>query len=342
MKVLLLAGGESSEREVSLTSGKAVFEALDRLGHQVLALDPATGLSLTGPGGGFLPAPEAQIDRSKLDGRVLTSALESPDAAATEVVFIALHGGAGENGTIQNLLDLAGMRYTGSGMRASAIAIDKAVTKRLAESVAIPTPAWRLYRVGRNGRGVDKALQDAAERFRFPCIVKPNDGGSTIGLTKVAENGGLRPAFEAALAESTAVLVETYVAGREITCAVLSGRALPLVEIVPRNGLYDYEAKYTKGMSEYIVPAQLPESQAHSIQEAALKVYDMVGAAGLTRVDFILDESGAYFFLEINTVPGLTALSLAPMAAQAVGISFDQMIEQLIREAAAEEGGRHG
>jgi D-alanine-D-alanine ligase len=336
MKVVLLAGGVSSEREVSLASGAAVFAALQRLGHEVYALDPADGRSLLDNNGKFIMSPPAhpakEVAPAKTDVPALAQAFGKPPIADAEVVFIALHGGAGENGVIQCLLELAGVAYTGSDMTASAIAMNKAVTKRLLTSEKIPTPDWELYRL-EEGTVDDELLQAICRRFSFPLIVKPNDSGSTVGLSKVAGESDLPAALEKALKESPNILVERYIPGRELTVAVLEGEALPVVEIKPKSGLYDYEAKYTKGKTEYIVPAQIEPAVAERLQAAAVKAYRVIGAAGLVRVDFILDNDSQFYCLEVNTIPGMTNLSLAPMAAQAAGIEFDELITRILEAA---------
>ncbi len=252
MKILLLAGGDSSERAVSLDSGKAVFQALNRLGHKVYAIDASTGRSLLSSDGSFIEhktdsaARTVPVPKSKTWS--LANAIGSPGFTDIEMVFIALHGGSGENGKIQCLLDLAGKKYTGSNMAASAIAMDKAVAKRLCTSENIVTPDWAIYRI-RGGKIDDRLIHEICQRFQYPLIVKPNDGGSTIGLSKVDSEEQLLEALEKSLKESRDILVEEYIEGREITAAILDGKALPLVEIRPANELYDYEAKYTKGKS---------------------------------------------------------------------------------------------
>ncbi|UCD63242.1 MAG: D-alanine--D-alanine ligase [Candidatus Zixiibacteriota bacterium] len=336
MKVLLLAGGDSSERTVSLESGKAVYEALARLGHKVYAIDPSRGRSLLASDGAFIAIkPEATGKQTAIQTSKswsLSNALGSAGFTDIDVVFVALHGGSGENGKIQCLLDLAGKKYTGSNMAASAIAMDKAVAKRLCASEGIATPDWALYRT--RGRKVDDRLVDEiCHRFELPVIIKPNDGGSTIGLSKVDDESQVLPALTVAVKESSDVLVEKYIAGREITAAILDGKPLPLVEIKPKNKLYDYEAKYTKGKSDYIVPAEIDTDVGESISRAAVTIYSGIGASGLARVDFILDAENGFYFLELNTLPGMTELSLAPMAASSIGISFDDLIKKLIDSA---------
>ncbi len=341
MKVLLLAGGESSERQVSLDSGKAIYQALIENGHEVCALDPATGKSLIGANGSFVLS-ELSIQRGLTVGGhlehpeevlpELASALTMPDVQDIDVVFIGLHGGMGENGTIQALLDLSGKKYTGSSMRASAVAMNKEMSKRIASSAGVTTPLWHL---------IDKndPLPDLSECERIiaqvglPCIVKPNDGGSTVGLSVVNECADFASAIALARNECDQVLCEQYIKGRELTVAVVDHRALPVVEIRPESGLYDYTAKYTKGMSEYFCPAEIADEIMGSIQSDALTMYKKIGASGLARIDFMLNDQNVHYFLELNTLPGMTSLSLAPMAAKAVGIDFNQLVQLVLDSA---------
>jgi D-alanine-D-alanine ligase len=335
MKILVLAGGDSNERAVSLNSGAAICQALMRLGHEVKALDPGTGQPLIDAKGrlliegGHAPYDVASVAASE-PGALMTAM--ASDYSDVDVVFLALHGGRGENGSIQNLLDLAGKKYTGSGMTASSVAMDKDITKRLMVSVGIPTPAWGLFRLS----GAFDAAEIASEVLQHltpPLIVKPNDGGSTIGLVKVSALEELPEAISRCAEHTREILVEKYISGRELTVTVFDGRAYPVVEIKPKSGLYDYEAKYTKGKSEYIAPAEIDPKVATGLQDAAVRLFDVIGCVGLTRVDFILDERGEFFCLEINTLPGMTALSLAPMAMKCEEISFDQMVSMMIESA---------
>lgn len=334
MKVLVLAGGDSGEREVSFNSGQAIVRSLQRQGHEVLAIDPANGKSLLGSEGQFLIEGSGAPDRRPVAAspKALANSLAAADYKDVEVVLIALHGGAGENGTIQDLLHLAGKKYTGSNMAASAIAMDKAMAKRLMVSVDVPTPKWKLVEIT-DEASVPGLASEIANEFEPPVIVKPNDGGSTIGLTKVTTPEGLAPALRAASAHCYRVLVEDYIAGREITAAVLDGKAYPLVEIKPVSGLYDYEAKYTKGKSEYIAPAEIDDDVARKIQAAAVSVFNVIGASGLARIDFILAASGEFYCLELNSLPGMTDLSLAPMALKCEGIDFDDLVAMILDSA---------
>ncbi|MCH7690239.1 MAG: D-alanine--D-alanine ligase [candidate division Zixibacteria bacterium] len=336
MKVLLLAGGDSGEREVSLDSGAAIYESLKRLGHTVYAIDPASGKSLLTSDGKFLTGPStagataaAPVQRGAM---ALAKTLVTPAFDDVKVVFLALHGGTGENGSIQNLLELAGMPFTGSDMTGSTVAMHKEMSKRLFKSEGINTPKWKTFRVKDNGISRD-IVNEISSFFEFPVIVKPNDSGSTLGLTRVEKREELAEAFQKTLKESKIVLVEEYISGRELTVPILDNRVFPVIEIKPESGLYDYEAKYTKGRSQYIVPAEISNKLSDKIKSTAKQVYDILGAAGLARIDFILAKGNKYHCLELNTLPGMTELSLAPMAAQAEGVSFDQLIELLIKSA---------
>jgi D-alanine-D-alanine ligase len=336
MKVLVLAGGDSGEREVSFATGKAVIQSLRRMGHDVLAIDPSSGRSLLDSKGQLQIANDSRSDQEKTPAEVSPRALANSMAAAefsdVEVVFVALHGETGENGTIQNLLHLAGKKYTGSGMAASALAMDKGISKRLMVSVGVRTPKWKLVHVTDDAKAAKSSAEIEAD-FELPVIVKPNDGGSTIGLTKVTTAEGIVPALKTAAACGEKVLVEKYIEGRELTVSVLDGRAFPLVEIKPVNGLYDYEAKYTKGKSEYIAPAEVEEAIAKDMQAAAVKVFEVIGASGLARIDFILAANGDFYCLELNSLPGMTDLSLVPMALKCEGIDFDQLVTLILESA---------
>ena len=333
MKVLVLAGGDSSEREVSLTSGRAVFETLRQLGHTVYAVDPATGASLLTAEGKFITVDSGEKSNLPDKQKALPLAFRiNNDLKDIDVAFIALHGGDGENGLCQSLLELAGVRYTGAALAACALSMDKAITTRLCRSEGILTPQWEMYRLA-DGVIPDNLAEIIAQRFTLPVVVKPNDSGSTVGLTKVEQSAEINGALQSALKESTNILVEQFIPGRELTVAVLDGRSFPIIEIVPESGLYDYKAKYTDGKSEYICPAVIPASVTDAVRRAAVKLFEVIGCAGLARVDFILDEDGRFYCLELNSVPGMTDLSLAPMAAKADGIDFPQLMQMLLESA---------
>jgi D-alanine-D-alanine ligase len=330
MKVLVLAGGDSNEREVSLTTGQAVCNALAKLGYEVKALDPASGQSLLTSDGTFiLENKQEKITPVLVNSSPLAESISNNELSDIDIVFIALHGGSGENGTIQNLLQLSGIKYTGSDMAASAVAMNKGLTKRLMKSVNVNTPKWVLYKT--EAEMIDEIIEDIQQKFPLPLVVKPNESGSTVGLTLVKSYDDLKEAIETAAKHSSMVLVEEYIEGRELTVSVIDGTAYPIVEILPKTGLYDYEAKYTKGKSEYQVPAKIEESITKVIQESAVRLYNAVNASGLARVDFMLSEDNVYYCLEINTLPGMTSLSLSPMSLKAAGYSFEQLVDMIIK-----------
>ncbi|MBI5137554.1 MAG: D-alanine--D-alanine ligase [Nitrospirae bacterium] len=292
-------GGTSSEREISLTSGRAAAQALSALGHRVTPVDVGPGVALA----------LAQL---------------RPDAA-----FIALHGRGGEDGAIQGLLEVMGIPYTGSGVLASAACCDKIVTKQLLAASHIPTPAFAQ---------VTAANRAAARQVPLPVVVKPNRGGSSIGLVVVRDPAELDAAIDLALAEDSRVLAERLVQGREITVGVIAGEALPVVEIVPAAGLFTYQAKYDKTAgTRYITPAELPAPVTERAQTVAVQAYQALGCAGAARVDIMLDAMLAPSVLEINTIPGMTPTSLLPKAAAAVGMDFNHLIGRML-ELAVEPG----
>lgn len=336
LKILVLAGGLSEEREVSLASARAITAAIRKLGHEVSVIDSATGMSLLDADGNYLLAEDtaslSKIAMKQTDNLALPETIKSGGYKDSDLVFLGLHGGRGEDGTIQALLELAGMKYTGSGILASAIAMNKAFAKRIISHESIITPDWILLR-GNDFKDTNGLVERIKSHFVFPLIIKPNNSGSTVGLTLARKAEQLPDALEMARKVTGQVLVEQYIAGREITAAVLNGKALPLVEIVPTNELYDYQCKYTKGKSNYLCPAPIDDDIREYIQKTASKIYEIIGCSGLARVDFILGKGNHAYFLEVNTLPGMTELSLAPMAAKEAGISFDGLVD-LICEAA--------
>ncbi len=287
-RVGVLMGGLSTERPVSLKSGTAVVEALRSRGWDAVGIDV----------GRDLPA------------RLLEEQIG--------VAWVALHGRFGEDGCVQGLLELMGIPYTGSGVRASAVAMDKIATKRALAG----EPAVHMAR--------DVVVDRPGPPPFLPCVVKPAVGGSTIGIALVRDEAGYRAALAEALRLDPYVLVEAWIEGEELTVAVLDGCALPVVRIMPESGFFDFEAKYTKGRTTYEVPAEIPERWAHQVQRAAEAAYRRLGCRGLCRADFIAPAEGPPVFLEINTLPGMTATSLSPMAAQCAGIGFPELCERLL------------
>ncbi len=334
MKVAVLMGGRSAEREISLRTGRGIANALRTLGHEVLAIDAANGR--------LLPAGDEEsgaMTIAEVRGlpEASVSAVANPAAfGGAEVVFIALHGGEGEDGTIQALLELAGRPYTGSGVLASALAMDKAMAKRVFEHAGIPTPRWQLVRLGER-----ESVIDATALGGWPIVVKPNREGSTFGLTIVSRPDDVADALELAFEYGDEALVEQFIPGRELTVAVLGDEVLPIVEIRPPGGHYDYESKYTAGRSEYFCPADLPEPLAAHIRHLGLRSVQVLGCAGAARSDFRLDPDNRAWCLEVNTIPGMTPTSLVPMAAKAHGLSYDQLVARMLELAADDWHRRH-
>ena len=296
MKIGVLLGGNSAEREVSLASGKAISAACKELGHDVLDLDP------------------------QFDMKLLV-----PDLLTVDLVFNGLHGGDGENGVIPGFLQSLGVKYTGSKTEASAICMDKRISKALVHRKDLLTPNW-----------VSLANNDplpSVGDMVFPVVIKPNDQGSTIGLTVVKGESELDAAIELARQFANVVLIEEFIVGKEITVTVIGDKAYPIVEIVPSHGLYDYECKYNKGMTEYFCPANIDKDLTKAIQKSALKIHKLLGCRHYSRVDFRLDKNGRAWFLELNTLPGMTETSLVPKAAKASGLSFPELIQTIINEA---------
>jgi len=304
-RITVLLGGDSSEREISLLSGKAIANALRSLGNDVLEVDPA-----------------AERDFCQVISQIKDF--------GSDLVFLGLHGGAGENGEIQAALSQAGLCHTGSGYKCCALTMDKYISKLVAAAEGIPVPDHILMRGDYLQDYNDpNDYQGIADHLGLPLIAKPNDGGSSVGISKVERIEQLKPAVQLALQYSSSVLLERFIAGRELTVTVLAGKALPLVEIKPKSGWYDYGNKYKKGSSDYIVPAEVDESLSQLAQLYAERLWQAFGCAGYARMDFRYDGEKPYF-LEVNTLPGMTELSLTPMAAKAVGLSFNDLISTIV------------
>jgi D-alanine-D-alanine ligase len=327
LKVAVLFGGTSSERDVSIASGSQVVQALRQVGHEVVAVDTATGVldaaaerQLLRGQVPQLPPDEQALDMMKTgDATALTKA---PELGDVDVLFLALHGGAGEGGTLQALLDMTGLPYIGSGMIGSAMAMDKDIAKRLMLLAGVPTPPWLMAPV---------LLEDIEQRIGFPCVVKPSKQGSTVGLTVVREADTIEEAVQLAARFDDEVMIEAFVPGRELTVPVLGDDALPVGEILFEREIFDYEAKYQPDGAEEIFPADLTGAQVVEIQSLALKVHRALKLRGFSRVDFRLDEDGVFWCLEANTLPGMTAASLFPKGAAAAGISFPEVCDRLCR-----------
>jgi D-alanine-D-alanine ligase len=335
LKILVLMGGISAERDVSLSSGEAIVKALKFAGHQVLALDTAHGQKLLPSDGKYSPEgiKDEPPDITELERKGKQQALEaihSFDFSEVDVIFLALHGGQGEDGTIQALLDLTGKPYTGSGVLASALAMNKAMSKKIFEREGILTPEWVLIE-NPEISDISYIKEKIEASFGFPCVVKPNDQGSTVGLTVVEEKKDLKKALECAQKFSSHILVERFIPGRELTVGILGDMPLPVVEIIPEHGIYDYECKYTHGKSNYVCPAEIPEEGTKEIQAIGLKAFRALGCEDYARVDFRYGEDSRFYCLEVNTLPGMTATSLVPKAAKALGIDFPELVNRIVK-----------
>ncbi|HET9887290.1 MAG TPA: glutamate--tRNA ligase [bacterium] len=329
-RIAVLMGGDSQERDVSRVTGTAVARALADRGHEVTLLDTERGrLSLAQsetPKIGAAPPTGTEIERAGV------AAVErlAGSLGDVDVVFLALHGGWGEDGTIQGLFEMAGIPYTGSGVLGSALAMDKDRAKRVVRDAGEPTPDWALIEVHESEPTNEEFARARSEAGGGPVIVKPNAEGSTVGLSLVSPNDDLRKAFREASQFGRQILIEKYIPGRELTISILGDDVLPIVEIIPDGGIYTYQAKYTKGQSRYEVPANLPPALTSAIQKSALRAFRVLGLEGFARLDYRLAPDESFWFLEANTIPGMTPLSLVPMAAKAAGISFEQLVERIV------------
>ncbi len=327
LKIALLLGGTSPEREVSKNTAKSILTALRELEHQVILVDPAYGLNQ--------PVYEydyfSEKDYTQITNRNYLEIINSSLFDDIDLAFLALHGRWGEDGIIQSLLEMRGIKYTGSKILTSSLAMDKAMTKVIIQHFGVPTPQWLIADISE--QDYSHYPEKVKAQLGYPCVIKPNDQGSSVSLTICEKDEDVIPAILLALKYSDKALIERFIPGREITVAVLDGEALPVLEIVPKSGLYDYESKYTAGKSEYIVPAPMPEEVRNIIQEQAVKAFNAVGCKCYSRIDFRLTEQNKAYCLEINTLPGMTNLSLVPKAANAAGISFVELIDRIVKNA---------
>jgi D-alanine-D-alanine ligase len=298
-KIGVMMGGLSREREISLRTGKAILRALTEKGYQALAIDVSQDIA------------EALI-KEKID-----------------IAFIALHGRFGEDGTIQGMLELMRIPYTGSGVLASALALHKIMAKKFFLCENIPTPTYEVFL--RNE--IEKNPPQTAS-LPLPLVVKPAREGSTIGVSVVRRGEELVPALKEAGKYDEEILVEEFMEGKEITVGILEDIPLPIIEIAPKSGFYDYHSKYTKGETEYIIPARIPREKYLYAQEVSLKAFQALGCSGCARVDLMTDEDGNPFVIDVNTMPGMTETSLLPKAAGYAGISFEDLVERILLGAA--------
>lgn len=339
MKLCVLLGGPSAEREVSLLSGSAMAKALAENGHDVTLLDPAFNKPMKleefkAEAAHLTPPTADELNHLSKKATVLES-LMSPTVRESDAVVFGLHGVPGEDGMMQAVLEFLEKPYTGSDSRTSAVCIDKEITKVLLENKGIPVPKGVSAVIGTSEADLIQLFEEAKALFGDRMVIKPNDQGSTVGLTILNEDD--RDKFiegvKLAWAYSQKALIEEFIDGRELTVTVLEGESLPIVEIIAQGGFYDYERKYTPGKTTYICPAELDEKSTKGIQAHALETFQVCGARGYARIDFRLDPQGNWYCLEINTLPGMTAMSLVPKAANAAGISFNELCETILKSA---------
>ncbi len=342
MKIVVLAGGISSERDVSILSGSKIAAALRTKGHQVVTIDPYMGYEE--PLDSIESLFENQYDFTE-NAEIGT---ETPDIAAVkakrknrsnvyfgdrvldicraaDITFLGLHGGEGEDGTVQAGLALNGIKYTGSDMLGAAIAMHKGVTKGIFLNSGVPTPVSKLYKRDFMVAGYLDSWN------RFPCVVKPCSAGSSVGVQIVADRNGLVAAMGAAFRYDDDVLVEEYIKGREFSVGILGGKALPVIEIIPKTGWYDYKNKYQAGATVEVCPAELDPAIAEKMQREAEHAYEVLRLKAYGRVDFLLDRDNRFYCLEANTLPGMTPLSLLPQEASAAGIDYPDLCEKIIK-----------
>jgi len=337
MKITVMMGGTSAERDVSLASGVRIVEALRTCGHIVTPMDPAAGVlterefaDLTS--GAMKREPPTLEQLRRLERAELSPILTTlPAVREADAVFLGLHGGHGEDGTLQAMLDSARVCYTGSGHLASALAMDKDLSKTLFRSAGVTTADWLMAPV---------TAEQVERVMGWPVIVKPSKQGSTVGLTKVDAPDGLAHAVEEAFLYDDEVMIERFIPGRELTVGILGDDALPVGEIIPKHELYDYECKYTAGMAREEFPAKLTTLQSATVQAQARRAFRALKLGGYARIDFRMTDDGTFYCLEANTLPGMTELSLIPQAAAAAGVSFAALCERIVQLALRTRGGQ--
>jgi len=320
MKIAVLLGGNSPEREVSLSSGKNIASALRENGHEVLEFDPGLQTSKLLSVFNLFLSDQLKNESSLYLNLYLLKLLK------VDVVFNGLHGGDGENGVVQTLLDSLNLKYTGPGAMACMLSMDKEISKMLLAQNDLPIAKSLTV------RSKNEEVPNLAN-FTFPLIVKPADGGSSLGHTVLENDKKLKVALNTAFEFGQKVMVEEFIVGKEIAAGVLNGVALPLVHIKPISGIYDYEAKYTPGKCSYDVPANLNEVTTKKVQNFAVKTYNLLGCSSYSRIDFLVKENNEMVILEANTLPGMTTTSLLPKAAKEAGYSFEKLVESLVQEA---------
>lgn len=298
-RVGVLMGGPSTEREVSLKSGKSVYQALKQANQDIVCID---------------------ITSDNIDEDIKLISSYGLDCA-----FLALHGRFGEDGTIQEILDYLGIPYTGSGALASRLSMDKVISRKVLEVYGLAVPKYKVIKKDHYNKN-----DQLRNNFVFPMVVKPATHGSSIGLSIIDKTVELINSIELAFKYDDTIILEEFIAGRELTVGILDNKALPVVEIIPRNRFFDYEAKYHQGMTDYIVPAAIDETVVKKVQAAAVKAHQLLGCFGCSRVDIILGKDNSPYILELNSIPGFTPTSLLPKAAKSAGIEFNELCLRLI------------
>ena len=336
MKIAVLFGGTSAERDVSIASGSQVIKALREAGHRVVAVDTATGVlgkedekkMLTA---GVAPTPPDENELDVMRSGNTSALLAAPELTDIDVIFLALHGGSGEDGTLQALLELTGIPYTGSRPMPSGLAMDKDMSKRILAIAGVPTPDWVMAPCDE---------KQVLERFGLPFIVKPNKQGSTVGLSIVRSMDEYDKAVRQAFQHDDEVMIEKFIPGRELTVPILGDDALPVGEITFKGEIFDYEAKYQPGGADEIFPADLTGEETVQAQVLALAAHKAMKLSGYSRIDFRMDENGDMWCLEANTLPGMTSASLFPKGAAAAGMGFPEVCERICRLAIEEHRSR--
>ena len=295
-KIAVIMGGTSAEREISLKTGKAILQALKRKGLKAIPIDV-----------------DKDIAKKLLKERI-------------NLAFVALHGRGGEDGTIQGLLELLGISYTGSGVLASALALNKAQAKKVFKFHGLPVPRFQVLKKG-------QGLMVRGQGFSLPLVIKPTREGSTIGLSIVHNKRDIKKAMEKAFRYDEEIIIEEYIEGKEVTVGIVGDEALPVIEIRPKDAFYTYEAKYIKGLTDFIIPARLSKRVYSQVQEIALSAYHALGCRHFARVDIIVSKKNKPYLLEVNTIPGMTATSLLPQASAKRGISFDDLVLKILEMA---------
>jgi D-alanine-D-alanine ligase len=321
-KIALLFGGTSPERKVSKASGASIYAALKNLGYDTRLINPAYGKK----------QPDVFFNENESDeisNRNYVEAINSELLDGIDLAFLALHGKWGEDGTVQSLLELRGIKYTGSNVVSSSVAMDKAMSKIIFQYYGVKTPNW--FVVSQSNSASPQVVSTIKEKFGFPCVIKPNDQGSTVGLTICDNENKVEESLSLAYRFSDKALIEEYIPGREMTVTVFDNKALPVLEMKPKHGLYDYECKYTPGMTEYEVPAKISKQVEEELQFQALLAFNSLGCRGYSRIDFRLKNDKETYCLEVNTLPGMTSTSLVPKAAKAVGISFEELVDRIVK-----------